>query len=120
MVKLPTAVDLGPAPRANSQIPIARIDATPIARGYASIAQATTELGQAQMKAALMHGQALGNLGQGIERFGAGLDQVRRDMDGYEYAKAKAQFLADKVDLDARTARDRNYGPDGSGSGTVP
>lgn len=101
MARLPGIADLGAAPTADPTRPLAAYDTSPLARGAQSIA-ASVE-----------------GFGKGTSALGSGIGAAQVDSNRWDYAKAHADFLARKTDLDAQTALDNNYGPDASGK-TLP
>jgi hypothetical protein len=100
-VRLPGIADLGPAAGAEGSRPIGRFDASDVARGAAAI------------------GAGAEKLGAGVQKLGAGLEEYATDESRWQYAKAHADFVSRKVDLDSAIGKDQNYGPDDSGKDMV-
>lgn len=84
MPRIPSEFDLGGLPDLNSRRPIATYDGTAIGRGVAA-------------------------LGQGITSAGDSLARVQERDDTLDVARAKANFLTQKIQLDSEFANDQGY-----------
>jgi hypothetical protein len=84
LVKLPDWQDLGEVPRLDARVPIARPDASPIARGAEQ-------------------------LGQGIARLGQGVGQFTLAKAQYQNALARGNLEADIIGLKQQYVQDADY-----------
>lgn len=96
MAKLPTSVDLGPAPTADATEPVAN---------YAAGADLVGKGAQA--------------LAAGIDKLGAGAESVSVDQQRYQFAMAHSTLLANLTNLGEQTKSDTTWGPDASGKWLV-
>jgi hypothetical protein len=94
--RIPGPEDLGTV-RADPTRPVGTYDATPIAKGAEAIAAGAQKLGA------------------GISQLGAGAAELAQDKNRWQFAQAHADFLTNKIDLDAAIGKDQNYAPDDAG-----
>ena len=106
MAKLPSANDLGGFPPGGAQRPIASYDVTGYAEGAGLAGRAIERGGQLQAK-------GLGEVGKDITSAGrdvAFVQQQKQDEDNkLDLARARAEFLTRKTELDAAFANDQDY-----------
>lgn len=95
MAKLPSDADLGGISSAASGRPIATYDVTGYARGAAAIAGGVSDLGKGIQSAA-------GDIGRTLAH-----EQAKDDK--LEIARARADFLTKKIDLDTSVKDDQDY-----------
>jgi len=91
MPQLPSPRDLGQLPNLSGPRPVGRYDPTPIAAGGEAVARGVEGAGEGAEK-----------LGAKLGRYGVGLSR-------FEQARAQADFLAGKADLDAEAQADPAY-----------
>lgn len=91
MGKLPSVEELGPSPRADAERPVASYDTSGFSRGQQAFAA------------------GLGKLGTGIEHAAVGLADYQLGEARFQYAKAHAGFVAEKIALDRQFAEDPDY-----------
>jgi hypothetical protein len=96
MPKLPGVLDLGAA-TASPARPVGTYDPSGFGRGAAAIAAGAEAFGK------------------GVSKLGEGAEEFDLDKSRWDYAKAHADFLSRKTDLDAESAQNTSYGPDENG-----
>lgn len=103
MARLPSDVDLGGLPSSNSGRGVATYDAGGISRGMASAAAS-----QAKAGAAIASG--VSDLGKGLGAAGEELNRINIADEAFNYTKAKAAFLTNKINRDSELQTDQDIG----------